>query len=78
MGKFSIRPFRDADWVEWLRMNVALFPEYAPSDLEAGMRDWRARADAEVFVADRDGGELAGFVEVGTRPYADGCETSPS
>jgi aminoglycoside 6'-N-acetyltransferase I len=77
MGKFSIRPFRDADWQGWLRMNVALFPEYAPADLEKGMQEWRAREDGEVFVAQRDGGELGGFVEVGTRAYADGCDTSP-
>jgi GNAT superfamily N-acetyltransferase len=30
-----------------------------------------------VFVADRGDGSLAGFVEVGARPYADGCATSP-
>ena len=31
----------------------------------------------EVFVAEREDGSVAGFVEVGSRPYADGCETSP-
>ena len=79
MPKFSIRPLQDADWQEWLRMNVALFPEYEPADLEKGMRDVREVGAAEVFVAERDGGagRLAGFVEVGTRPYAEGCDTSP-
>jgi len=37
----------------------------------------RSRRDAEVFVVDRGDGTLAGFLEVGTRPYADGCDTSP-
>jgi len=37
----------------------------------------RGREEAEVFVVDRGAGRLAGFVEVGTRPYADGCDTSP-
>jgi len=77
MREFSIRPFRDADWQEWLRMNVALFPEYAPADLERGMRELHEVEAAEVFVAERGGGKLAGFVEVGTRPYAEGCDTSP-
>jgi aminoglycoside 6'-N-acetyltransferase I len=41
------------------------------------MKEWRAREDAEVFVAERQDGAIAGFVEVGSRPYADGCDTSP-
>jgi aminoglycoside 6'-N-acetyltransferase I len=44
----------------------------------AEMVEWVARPDAVVFVAEREGGRgLAGFAEVATRPYADGCETSP-
>lgn len=30
-----------------------------------------------VFVAERAAGCLGGFLEAGTRPYADGCDTSP-
>jgi aminoglycoside 6'-N-acetyltransferase I len=41
------------------------------------MRALRAREDAEVFVLERRDGALAGYVEVGSRPYADGCVTSP-
>lgn len=72
-----VRPYRDADWSEWLRMSRALFPQEDEAGHVAGMRDTRARDDAEVFVVDRGDGRLAGFVEAGTRPYADGCETSP-
>ncbi len=72
-----IREYRDGDWSEWLRMSVALFPHEDADDLVLGMREWRTRDDAAVFVAARDGGGLAGFVEAGTRPYADGCSTSP-
>jgi aminoglycoside 6'-N-acetyltransferase I len=57
----EVRAYRDSDWDEWLRMNVALFPEYAPEELAKGMQE----------------GSLAGFVEAGSRPYADGCDTSP-
>src|SRR3954468_6398088 len=73
----KIRAYRDNDWSEWLRMSVALFPEYSAEELATGMREFRARSDGEVFIAERDDGSLAGFVEVGTRPYADGCETGP-
>lgn len=41
------------------------------------MREHRARQDADVFLAERGDGSVAGFVEVGARPYADGCDTSP-
>lgn len=58
-------------------MNVALFPEYSAAELESGMIEFRGRADGEVFIAERDDGSVAGFVEVGSRPYADGCDTSP-
>jgi len=72
-----VRPYRDTDWPEWLRMSLALFPDESEASLTSGMRDTRARRDAEVFVIDRNDGRLAGFVEVGTRAYADGCDTSP-
>ena len=73
-----IREYRDDDdWSEWLRMSVALFPDERVDDLARGMRELGTRNDAAVFVAARDDGRLAGFVEAGTRPYADGCDTSP-
>jgi len=72
-----VRPYNDADWAEWLRMSVALFPEYSADDLAKGMREFRTRRDAEVFVVERADGSTAGFIEAGSRPYADGCDTSP-
>jgi len=73
----KIRVYRDADWSDWLRLSLALFPEYSAEELDAGMREHRARSDAEIFLAERENGSVAGFVEVGSRPYADGCNTSP-
>ncbi|HEX6627472.1 MAG TPA: GNAT family N-acetyltransferase, partial [Gemmatimonadaceae bacterium] len=73
----KVRAYRDTDWSEWVRMSVALFPQYSAEALTPDMRVHRARSDAEVFVAERDDGSIAGFVEVGARQYADGCETTP-
>ena len=73
----KIRVYQDTDWLEWLRLSRVLFPHHSVEDLAAGMHEHRRRADAQVFVAERADGSLAGFVEVGTRPYADGCDTSP-
>jgi aminoglycoside 6'-N-acetyltransferase I len=73
----KVRACQLADWPDWLRMSQALFPGVPTEDLAAGMRELRTRSDAEVFVAERADGSVAGFVEVGARPYADGCDTSP-
>lgn len=73
-----IRPLSDADEGEWLRMRLALWPEDSADGHRRGMADWRRRPDTIVLVAERpETGTLAGFAEVGTRPYADGCDSSP-
>lgn len=59
-------------------MRSALWPEVEPADAEPEAQAWLARADAGVLVVPRpDGAGLGGFVEVGERAYADGCDTSP-
>ncbi len=58
-------------------MRAALWPDEPTAATDADMRAWRDRADTRVFVAERADRSLCGFVEVGTRPYAEGCETSP-
>jgi aminoglycoside 6'-N-acetyltransferase I len=58
-------------------MRVALWPEEASAGSDAEMREWHQRADGRVFVSIRPDGSLCGFVEAGTRAYAEGCETSP-
>src|SRR5258706_544017 len=76
-NEMKVRAYDDKDWPDWLRMSLALFANYADQDLVPWMREFRARSDAEIFVAEDPGGAVVGFVEVGTRPYADGCDTSP-
>lgn len=77
MSILRIRRYRDSDWPEWVRLSLALFPHHDVSEVTSDMERFRARDDAAVFVVDRGDGTLAGFVEVGTRSHADGCETSP-
>ena len=72
-----VRPLEPSDWNEWRRMRAALWPDEPSASTDPDMRAWNDRADARVFVAERANGSLCGFVEVGTRPYAEGCETSP-
>ncbi|MEO6445809.1 MAG: GNAT family N-acetyltransferase [Gemmatimonadaceae bacterium] len=59
-------------------MRCALWPEETPAEHRQGMQGWLARDDTTVFVAARaSGAHLAGFAEIGTRPYADGCDSCP-
>ena len=73
-----IRPYTDSDWRDWLRMSIALFPDQPREEIERGMRDTLGNTRAAVFIAVRADGSPCGFVEVGERSYAEGCETSPA
>ena len=72
-----IRPYDDSDFAALLRMSMALFPHHTEEDHADDMRRLRERDDAAVFIAERPDGSVCGFVEAGTRPYVDGCDTSP-
>lgn len=76
----KIRPYEPSDLAEWMRMRRELWPEL-PADEAAQRADcdaWLVRNNAIVLVAQRDDtSRLAGFIEVGEREFADGCDTSP-
>jgi hypothetical protein len=75
---FRIRRREPFDDAEWLRMRRELWPHETKEAHQIEMAAWVARSDAVILVADRrDGQRLAGFAEVGTRLYADGCDTGP-
>lgn len=75
--RIIVRPLGDADRADWQRMRTSLWPDDVGVQQEHAMRAWRARPDAATFVALRADESVCGFVEVGARPYADGCDTSP-
>lgn len=58
-------------------MLEALLPGQPADEYDADMRALLLRDDAAVFVAERPDGSVCGFVEAGSRPYVDGCNTSP-
>jgi aminoglycoside 6'-N-acetyltransferase I len=68
-----IRPYVPTDYAEWRRMRTALWPDQTEADMSA----WLVRPDAVVLVAVKPPSGLAGFAEVGARPFVDGCESSP-
>ena len=68
-----IRRAGESDRGGYQRMRLALWPDCSDADIDP----WLARDDAATFLAERGDGTLCGFVEVGSRPYAEGCESSP-
>ena len=65
---FDIRRVGDGDRAEWLRLRRSLWPGLDDAVHAREMDDYAARgADAAVFVVDRGGGRLGGFIEVSTR-----------
>ena len=73
----TIRLVTPEDQPEWLRMRHDLWPDVEPDELLREMQRIIADPQTPVFVMERPGGRLGGFIETGTRKYADGCETSP-
>ena len=65
------------DRAEWLRMRRALWDD-CPDDHQVREMGEILESDTEeVFVAERPGGGLCGFVEAAIRPWAIGCEVRP-
>ena len=66
------------DKAEWVRMRTALWPEY-PDDHPPEIDEFFANPSTNLatFVAEDGHGTLCGFLEAGTRPYAEGCLSSP-
>ena len=75
--RFTVRRVTPSDQTEWLRMRRLLWPEGQADDPSQEMASIVTDPRTPVFVAERAEGGLGGFLEAGTRPYADGCDTSP-
>ncbi len=74
----AIRKAAPADHAEWLRLRCALWPDCPAEEHVCEMANIMTRlADQVVFVAERTGGGLAGFIEASIHATAVGCETSP-
>ena len=56
-------------------MRRSLWPDSKELEVDEVLR--RPSSDGIVVVAERDGGGLMGFAEIGLRKFADGCHSSP-
>lgn len=73
---WRIRPPVPGDVAELVRMRQALWPDADPDEIH-GLLESGGPRSCSVRVAERPGGGLAGFVEMATRDYADGCGPGP-
>ena len=74
----KIRTVKASDAADWLRMRTALWPEETedhPVEIDRFFAG--TRKDLAAFVAEAEDGRLCGFLEAGTRRYAEGCRSSP-
>jgi len=77
MTDITIRRARAADKPDWLRMRLLLWTLGTPESFSADIDEFLLDQTQACIVAVRPDGRVCGFVETGTRKYADGCETSP-
>jgi aminoglycoside 6'-N-acetyltransferase I len=70
----TVRKVQEKDKAEYLRMRLALWPN---EEHDEELEHFFQHPTWTVFVAAREASKLCGFIEVGQRPYAEGCETSP-
>ena len=69
-----IRKVEAKDESEYLRMRLALWPD---EEHEEALEEFFKTPTWTTFVAEGEDGRLCGFIEMGQRAYAEGCETSP-
>ena len=78
MGTFTVRRATPEDKPGWLRMRQLLWPHHTTEELIPDMDQFLAEPEEQpVFILLRDDGTAGGFLEGGTRKYADGCESGP-
>ena len=66
------------DMVEWLRLRRGLFDDSTEAEHQQEMAGILAEPDGCVLVAERPSStQLAGYLHVGSRKYAEGCNSSP-
>jgi aminoglycoside 6'-N-acetyltransferase I len=78
MGDFRyiVRPLREQDLKEWLRLRMQLWDATSENDHREEMVDIIHHPDSQfVLVAEHEAGNLVGFLEVSIRPFVEDCET---
>lgn len=75
----QIRPAQPSDRAALIEMRVALWPESSAEEQGAEVDVWLSRGTpgslpAAILIAENSNGAPIGFLEVGLRSHADGCD----
>src|SRR4030095_10974103 len=74
--RYSVRPLREPDLNEWLRLRKRLWDATSEDDHKSEMVEIIDHPHSQfVLVAEHDDGRLIGFLEVSIRPFVEDCET---
>lgn len=75
-ANFNVRPLRESDIGEWLRLRKLLWDGSSDEEHKAEMMDIYEHTETQaVLVADVGGGKLAGFLEASIRPFVEDCHS---
>lgn len=73
---FNIRPIREDDFSEWLRLRKLLWDESTDAEHQDEMIDILEHTETQlVLVAEASNGHLAGFLEASIRPFVEDCHS---
>jgi aminoglycoside 6'-N-acetyltransferase I len=73
---FTVRPLRESDITEWLRMRKILWDELTEEEHKAEMLSIYEHSDSQlVLVAELNDGRLVGFLEASIRPFVEDCHS---
>ena len=74
--RYSVRPLREPDLNEWLRLRKQLWDATSDADHRSEMVEIINHPDSQfVLVAEHESGRLIGFLEVSIRPFVEDCHT---
>jgi len=74
--RYSVRPLRESDLSEWLRLRKRLWDHTTDEDHHNEMVEIVGHPESQfVLVAEKEPGRLIGFLEVSIRPFVEDCET---
>ena len=72
----TVRPLRESDLDEWLRLRKRLWDATCDDDHKSEMLDVLDHFDSQlVLFAEAASGRLVGLLEASIRPYVEDCET---
>jgi aminoglycoside 6'-N-acetyltransferase I len=71
---YRIRGPQDGDRPEWLRMRRRLWDDCPEAEHEREIDEYLREPVNRVFLAERPGGGLCGFLEAAIHPWAVGCD----